>query len=288
MKVISIISIGLLLASAAFSDQLYTKNKKANQLYKKGEYKDALKMYEDLAVESPTEPKIKMNKGSALLQMDSLDRAEESYNSAATGLKDKKALADLYYNLGNAQYMQGEKLAAQQNQGASEKYKAALENYIKSLDLRPHDRDAKWNLQLANAKMKQMQNQQQKNQNDKNKNDKNDKKQDQKNQQQDQKKNDQNKQDQNKKDQNKDQQNKDNKQQQDKNNQDQQKQNAQNDKNKQDQQKPEPTPQQQKQEDMKKDEARKLIELYSDDEHDLNKKPEKAGVIGERKGEKDW
>ena len=285
MKVISIISIGLLLASAAFSDQLYTKNKKANQLYKKGEYKDALKMYEDLAVESPTEPKIKMNKGSALFQMDDLDKAEESYNNAATGLKDKKALADLYYNLGNVQYMQGEKLAAQQNQGASEKYKAALENYIKSLDIRSHDKDTKWNLQLANAKMKQMQNQQQKNQNDKNKNDKNDKKQDQKNQQQDKNKNDKNKQDQKNKDQQNKDQNKDNKQD---NKNDQQQQNAQNDKNKQDQQKPEPTPQQQKQEDMKKDEARKLIELYSDDEHDLNKKPEKAGVIGERKGEKDW
>jgi tetratricopeptide (TPR) repeat protein len=167
MKIISIISIGLLLASAAFSDQLYTKNKKANQLYKKGDYNEALKMYEDLAIESPSEPKIKMNKGSALLQIDSLDKAEESYNNAVTGLKDKKALADLYYNLGNVQYMQGEKLAAQQNQGASEKYKTALENYIKSLDLRPHDRDAKWNLQLANAKMKQMQDQQQKNQNDK-------------------------------------------------------------------------------------------------------------------------
>jgi len=274
-----------LLASAAFSDQLYTKNKKANQLYKKGEYKDALKMYEDLAVESPTEPKIKMNKGSALFQMDDLDKAEESYNNAATGLKDKKALADLYYNLGNVQYMQGEKLAAQQNQGASEKYKAALENYIKSLDIRSHDKDTKWNLQLANAKMKQMQNQQQKNQNDKNKNDKNDKKQDQKNQQQDKNKNDKNKQDQKNKDQQNKDQNKDNKQD---NKNDQQQQNAQNDKNKQDQQKPEPTPQQQKQEDMKKDEARKLIELYSDDEHDLNKKPEKAGVIGERKGEKDW
>ena len=285
MKVISIISIGLLLASAAFSDQLYTKNKKANQLYKKGEYKDALKMYEDLAVESPSEPKIKMNKGSALFQMDDLDKAEESYNNAATGLKDKKALADLYYNLGNVQYMQGEKLAAQQNQGASEKYKAALENYIKSLDIRSHDKDTKWNLQLANAKMKQIQNQQQKNQNDKNKNDKNDKKQDQKNQQQDKNKNDKNKQDQKNKDQQNKDQNKDNKQD---NKNDQQQQNAQNDKNKQDQQKPEPTPQQQKQEDMKKDEARKLIELYSDDEHDLNKKPEKAGVIGERKGEKDW
>ena len=279
-----------MLASTAFADQIYTKNKKANQLYKKGDYNEALKMYEDLAVESPSEPKIKMNKGSALFQMDSLNKAEESYNNAATGLKDKKALADLYYNLGNTQYMQGEQLAAQQNQGASEKYKAALENYIKSLDLRPHDKDTKWNVQLANAKMKQMQNQQQKNQNDKNKNDKNDKKQDQKNQQQDQNKNDKNKQDKNNKDQkNKDQQNKDqNKDNKQDNKNDQQQQNAQNDKNKQNQQKPEPTPQQQKQEDMKKDEAKKLIELYSDDEHDLNKKPEKAGVFGERKGEKDW
>jgi hypothetical protein len=290
MKLIITAALIFICAFVSVADQIYTKNKKANQLYKKGEYKEALKLYEDLAVESPSEPKIKMNKGSALFQTGDLDKAEESYNNASTALKDKKALADLYYNLGNVHYMQGEQLAAQQNQGASEKYKAALENYSKSLDLRPHDKDTKWNLQLANAKMKQMQNQQQKNQNDKNKNNKNDKKQDQNNQQkQDQKKNDQNKQDKNNQDQkNKDQQNKDNKQQQDKNKQDQQKQDAQNDKNKQDQQKPEPTPQQQKQEDMKKDEAKKLIELYSDDEHDLNKKPEKAGVIGERKGEKDW
>lgn len=287
MKIISSTVIIFLFAITAFSDQIYTKNEKANQLYKKGDYKEALKMYEDLAVEAPSEPKIKMNKGSALFQTGDLDKAEESFKNAAEGLKDKRALADLYYNLGNVHYMQGEQLAAQQNQGASEKYKAALENYIKSLDLRPHDKNTKWNLQLANAKMKQMENQQQKNRNDKNKNDK---KQDQNNQQkQDQKKNDQNNQDQKNKDQqNKDQQNKDNKQQQDKNKQDQQKQEAQNDKNKQDQQKPEPTPQQRKQEDMKKDEAKKLIELYSDDEHDLNKKPEKAGVIGERKGEKDW
>lgn len=268
----------------AFSDQLYSKNKQANKLYKNGDYKEALKLYEDLAVESPTEPKIKMNKGSALAQIGDLDKAEDSYNNAATGLKDKKALADLYYNLGNVQYLQGEQLTAKQDQGASEKYKAALGNYIKALDLRPRDKDAKWNLQLANAKMKQAQNQQQNQNNKDDKNKDKDKKQN-KQDQKDQKKQDQNKKDQNNQDKNKDekkdQQNKDT-------NKDQQKQDAQSDKNKQDQQKPEPTPQQQKQEDMKKDEAKKLIELYSDDEHDLNKKPEKAGVIGERKGEKDW
>ncbi len=161
----------LLFSAAATGDQLYSKNKKANQLYKKGQYREALKMYDDLSVESPNEPKIKMNKGSVLYQLKDLEKAEEAYNGAASVCKDKKTLGDLYYNLGNIQYMQGEQLAGQGKQEASEKYKAALGNYIKSLDLRPHDRDAKWNLQLASARIKQMQNQQQnKNQNGKNEN----------------------------------------------------------------------------------------------------------------------
>jgi hypothetical protein len=287
MKTFLILSLLFLSALSAFPDQIYTKNKEANRLYKNGHYKEALKLYEDMAVEAPAEPKLKMNKGSALFQMGDLDKAEESYNNAAAGLKNKKALADLYYDLGNVHYMQGEQLGAKQDQGAAEKYKAAYEDYIKSLDLRDKDKDAKWNLQLASAKMKQMQNQQ-KNQS---KNDKQNKQNQKDQQKQDKNNKDKNNKDKNKdqkKDQDKDQQNKDNKQQQDKNKQDQQKQEPQNDKNKQEQQKPEPTPQQQKQEDMKKDEAKKLIELYSDDEHDLNKKPPKTGAIGEKKSEKDW
>ena len=286
MKTFPIIAILFLFAGASFSDQLYSKNKQANKLYKNGEYNEALKLYDDMAVEAPNEPKIKMNKGSAHAQLGDLDKAEEAYNSAAAGLKDKRALADLYYNLGNIKYLQGEQLAAKQDQGASEKYKAALENYCKSLDLRPRDKNTKWNLQLTNAKMKQRQNQKnQNNKDDKNKDNKQNKQNQKDQQKQDQNNQDKNKDQNNKDQQKKDEQNKDNKQ--DKNN-DQQKQNAGKDQNKQQQQKPEPTPQQQKQEDMKKDEAKKLIELYSDDEHDLNKKPEKAGVIGERKGEKDW
>jgi hypothetical protein len=274
----------LCLASAALSaDQIYTKNKKANQLYKKGEYGEALKMYDDLSIEAPAEPKIKMNKGSAHYQMGDLDKAEEAYNGAAQGLKDKKALADLYYNLGNTKYMQGDQLAAQGKQEAMDKYKGALENYIKSLDLKPHDKDAKWNLQLTAAKIKEMQNQQQ-NKNDKNKNDKN--RDDKQKQQQNDQNKDQNKNDKNK-DQNKDQQNKDDKKQ-DKKDQDKQNQNSQQDQKQQDKQKPEPTPAQQKKEDMKKDEAKKLLEIYADDEHDLNKKPEKTGLAGQKKNEKDW
>jgi Fe2+ transport system protein B len=67
-------------------------------------------------------------------------------------------------------YMQADRMASQGDSKATDKYKAALENYIKSLDIRPSDKDAKWNVQLTQKRIKQVQQQQ----NDKNsKNDKN-------------------------------------------------------------------------------------------------------------------
>ena len=260
----------------AFADELYSKNKKANSLYQSKNYDGALKSYDNLILEFPAEQKLKMNKGSSLYRLGDFDKAEEAYGQAKE-IKDQKALAALYYNLGNAQFMEGERLGAQNGQQAMEKYKAALENYIKSLDVRPSDRDAKWNVQLAQKKIKQME-QQQKQQNNK------DNKPNKDNKDRNQDSQDKKKQDNKKQDQNKDQKNKEDKKQ------DQQQQNQQQDQNKKDQekQKPEPTPQQQKQEDMKKDEAKRIIEQFSDDDKELNKKPEKIGVAGQKKVEKDW
>ena len=265
-----------------FADELYNKNKEAAKHYEKGNYDEALKLYDNLILEFPQEPKLKMNKGSAHYKLGDFDKAEESYN-AATLTKDKKALADLYYNLGNTQYMQADRMASQGDNKAMDKYKAALENYIKSLDARPSDKDAKWNVQLVQKKIKQMQQQQQQQQQQKNKkDDKQNKDQQNKNQQnQDQNKNQQDK----KKDQNK----QDDKKQEQKNKDQNQNQNQdQNKDQKQEQQKPEPTPQQQKQEDMKKEEAKRIIEQFSDDEKDLNKKPGKIGIMKNRNVEKDW
>ncbi len=253
------------LAAVACSDELHSKNEAANKQYGNKNYDEALKAYDNLILEYPAEQKLKMNKGAALYRLGEYEKAEEEYNQAKD-VKDKKALAALHYNLGNAQYMQGDKLSAQNNQQAMEKYKGALENYIKALDARPSDKDTKWNVQLVQKKIRQMQNQQQQQQNNKdNKQNKDNK--DLKNNQNDHDKN------------------QDKDKQQDKNKQDQNK--NQQDKNNQDNQKPEPTPQQ-KQEDMKKDEAKRLIEQFSDDDKELNKKPEKTGIAGEKKVEKDW
>jgi hypothetical protein len=98
------------------------------------------------------------------------------------------------------------------------------------------------------------------------------------------KQNQQNQNQQNKNDQKKDQNKKDDKKQDPQKKDEQQSNKDQN----QDKQKPEPTPQQQKQDDMKKEDAKRLIEQFSDDEKDLNKKPEKIGIMKNKKIEKDW
>jgi Ca-activated chloride channel family protein len=267
------------LLATPFADELYSKNKEAAKHYDKGIYDEALKSYDKLILEFPQEPKLKMNKGSAQYKLGDFDKADESYNSA-TSTKDKKALADLYYNLGNTQYMKADRMASQGDNKAMDKYKAALEDYIKSLDIRPSDKDAKWNVQLVQKKMKQMQQQQQQNNKD-NKDNKDQKKDNQQQNNKDQKQD----QDKNKQDQNKDQKKQDDKKQEQQKKDDQQQSNK--DQN-QDKQKPEPTPQQQKQEEMKKEDAKRLIEQFSDDEKELNKKPEKIGILKNKNIEKDW
>lgn len=251
--------------SEANADEVYTKNQKANTLYKQGKFDEALKLYDDALLLSPSDPKLKMNKGSSLYKLKQFDKAEELYNSSLAS-DDKKIKADIHYNMGNILFRQGEQLQSSGNPSAKEKYQEALKHYIQALDLKPSDRDTKWNLQLAHNRIKQVEQQQQQQKQDKNdKNNKNDNKKDQ-NQNKNDQKNDQ------KQDQKQDQQQ--DKQDQDKNDQDQNKNQSEQDKQQQ-QQKNQSQMQQEKEKEMKKEEARRLIELYADDADSLNKPPKR-------------
>jgi Ca-activated chloride channel homolog len=281
-KITSILIFVLVIVAACSADKTYAQNRKAAQLYQNGNYDDALKIYDDAVLENPNELKLKMNRGSTLFRLKQFDKAEEAYKSAE-GLKDKKALADLYYNRGNTLFREGQQMMSSGGKEAGDKFKGALENYIKSLDLKPSDKDAKWNVQLTQAVLKQLQNQQQnQNNQDKNNKDKQDKdqqKQDKQNQdKQDQQKN----QDQNKQDQQKQQDQKDKQDQQKKD--EQNKEDQQNQDQKQAQSQPQPD---KKEEDRKKEEAKRLIIQFSDDAKDLNK-PIKLKASGEKKPDKDW
>lgn len=233
------------------ADEVYTKNKKANKLYEQKKYAEALSVYEEALLESPGNKKLSMNKGSALYRLQDFEKAEESYKGALSA-EDREAKADLHYNMGNLLNAQGDQLVMTGGQETMEKYKAARDSYIKSLDLRPSDLDAKWNLEVTQQKIKQLEQQQ--------------------------------KQQQNKKD-NKDQQNQ-NKDKQDKKEQE-EKQQDRKDEQEKEQQKQQPQPQK-SEEDIKKEEALRLLGQYADDANELNK-PKKKVLLGKvKKPEKDW
>jgi Ca-activated chloride channel family protein len=274
----------VIIISAAVSeaDEVYSKNKKANRIYNEKRYEEALKLYDDALLLSPSDNSLKMNKGSALYRLGEFDKAGEAYTGALSE-EDKKKRADAFYNLGNILFRQAQQMEQSGDQGALEKYKEALQNYIQSLDLRPDDKDAKWNLQLAHMKVKENQEKQNNQNNNQNKQDKQDK--DKQNKQENQ--NNQDKKDQGD-------QNQQNKEEQDKK-EDQQQENKeqqnQSDENKKQQEQKEQQANAQQQEDdskdMKKEEAERIIELYADDADSLNKPLKKKGAKAPRP-EKDW
>jgi tetratricopeptide (TPR) repeat protein len=273
--VTSIVTYIILMMSAAavFSfadaDEVGARNKRANKLYDKGQYEEALKLYDDALLLDPSNGKLKMNRGSALYRMGELDEAEKSYKEAVSSLSDKKALADAHYNLGNVQYKHGEKLEAEGNAASARKsYAGALENYVNTLKLRPGDKDAKWNLQMAHQKIDMLKEMQDKNQ------DEQDNKDEQKDENQQGGKNEQDNKEQkdNKEQDNKDQQGNDDKQDQD---------------NKDEQGEDDKQQQQDMGEDeQKREEAERMIEQYADDSDTLNKPRFQRVRI--RQPEKDW
>lgn len=263
-------------ACALWADKPYSLNRRARILYEQGKYDEALDVLDEAQVEAPGEHGLKANRGSTLYRLDRFDESAQSYGDALEST-DPAIRADAHYNRGNALYREGEQMMAAQNQGAMDKFKEALQEYTEALKARPGDRDAKWNLQLAHARLEQMKNQQQNQQDQQNKD------QDNKDDQQQQK--DQQKQDQ----QNEDKQKKQDEQQKQDEKDKQDKQDSQDQQQKQDEQdKQKRQPQPQQQEEMKKEEAARLLKQFADDDKELNKPPRKAVAGQAQSPEKDW
>lgn len=263
MRVCFAITI-LFLVTPTGADEVYAANKRANRLYEQGKYEEALELYEEILLESPGDGKVAMNKGSSLYRIGDFEEAEQAYRGALS-VEAKKARADAFYNLGNILNMQAEQLAATGGQQTMEKLKAARDSYIKSLDLRSSDKDAKWNLQLTQMRIKELEKQQQQQ-----------KKENQDSRDQQAKQAKQAKQDGNQ------QQGDKNKEQEGRKEQEQQQEEEQGD------QQPKPQPREQSQEEMEKEEALHLLRQYADDADELNKPKKQMKVMKDQKPEKDW
>ena len=113
---------------------------RGNTEFKGGKPAEALKLYDkalhqDGLADPQARAATEFNRGAAFSALGKTDEAGQAYLEA-TKSKDNSLRARAFYNLGNT-FFKGEK------------WSESLEAYKRSLMLDPHNRDAKWNLELA-------------------------------------------------------------------------------------------------------------------------------------------
>ena len=110
----------------------------------------ALEQYDLAARELPSEPRVHLNRGIALLAQKTFDKAREAFLLAAEPPAPADVRAAANYNLGLAFYEEGDaKSTETDHKEAQRLFREAADAFRKSLRAVPGNRDAGWNLELA-------------------------------------------------------------------------------------------------------------------------------------------
>lgn len=117
------------------------RNAKGNELYKKQNYEEALKVYQDARSDAPQKPELNYNVGNALYQQKKYDPAKGSYQESVLA-SDSKLRANAYYNLGSVQFRKGD-------------LRDSLRLFEKALELNPKDKDTRYNIELIKKLLQQ-------------------------------------------------------------------------------------------------------------------------------------
>ena len=251
VNIAAILAFGPLLAGFGLFEKRDAEIEAGNSALQAGKADDALLHYDKAVKKLPAEAGTHFDRGAALYALSRFDEAGEEF-LRATEAKDPALKASAFYNLGNAFFKK-------------EKFKEAVSAYTRSLGLKPDDKQAKWNLEIALRKQKD-------------KDDKDKKDQDQKDK--DKKKDDQKK-DQDKKDQKKDDKKDDQKKDQDKKDQKDKDQKDQKDKQDQKPQEKPSTPKEQEQ-------IQSVLDNLERSSKDLEKERAKARAVRRAPPERDW
>jgi tetratricopeptide (TPR) repeat protein len=114
---------------------------KGNAALQAGKAEEALQHYDKAVARLPAEPGVHFDRGAALYALSRFEEAGQEFLRATEG-PDEALKAAAFRSLGNALSRQ-------------EKHKDAVEAYKRALALRPDDKAAKWNLEIALRKQKE-------------------------------------------------------------------------------------------------------------------------------------
>jgi tetratricopeptide (TPR) repeat protein len=132
-----------------------TPPKQAAKAYEEGDYDGALQKYAEAQLDHPGSQALAYDMGNAQYRKKRYDDAIASYQKALQG-SDASLAASAYYNLGNAHFRKGEFAIQSGKQEGIEDYREAMAHYKKSLEIRPDNRDAKRNIEVVQARIKEL------------------------------------------------------------------------------------------------------------------------------------
>ncbi len=143
--------------------------KEAQKAYANGDYDLAVQKFSEAELDHPNSQALAYNTGNALFKKKQYDLAIPAFKKALNGT-DTKVAAAAYYNLGNAHFRKGEFAIQSGKQEGLQDYREAMANYKKSLEIIPQNIDAKRNVEVVQARIKELLDRQKQDQKDQQKN----------------------------------------------------------------------------------------------------------------------
>jgi len=127
----------------------------AEKAYAAGAYEEALRQYREAAQAAPDDSRLHFNAGAAAYRAGKHDEAAQAFTKALES-RDVSLQQRAYYDLGNARFRLFEAAA----KSAPEQGRTALEQAVKAyegaLALGPQDEDARFNLDVAKARLEDL------------------------------------------------------------------------------------------------------------------------------------
>jgi Ca-activated chloride channel family protein len=152
---LSAIGIGLLLPTLGSAVSPYEAVQQGNTLYQAGQYQAAGQQYELAGQALPDAAEIHFNQGNTFYKQQDYAKALEHYTQALR-TTDRQLEGKVKYNLGNTAYQQA--LQAMQKPGeATTHLQTAMQYYRDSLEVDPQRQEARYNFELAQRLLQQLQ-----------------------------------------------------------------------------------------------------------------------------------
>ena len=129
--------------------------KQAGKAYAEGDYDKALQKFAEAQLDHPESQALAYDIGNAQFRKKRYDDAIAAYKKALQG-DDAGVAASAYYNLGNSHFRKGEFAIQNGKQEGIEDYREAMAHYKKSLEIRPDNKDAKRNIEVVQARIKEL------------------------------------------------------------------------------------------------------------------------------------